>query len=443
MSPLRTARMTRPNTSSTTAAPRMTRASGVAPLPRSRSTRAVMPTLVAVSVAPRKACAYGPSPGRSSAPTHHPSAKGAMTPSVATRSAVAPTFNMSRTVDSRPTSNNRMMTPTCARASSVGLVASPCSPVIPIRPRLPSSTPATSSPSTAGCRARVARSPPSFAAARMIASPPRIVGMATKLAQRRRDPQRLADRPRLKWAPARRERRLGVRDLRDVSQSRLIETENQRVEKATARCSPRCGRVTVHPQPRIDERSEEPGPGGALVIGGVAGGLVSRIARMIVGIVGGERAQPERREELLLDDCDDARGPLSLEQCQQEPAHGEDLVGAHPGVARAALVVDVDHVVETPTLGIPEPFRKRAAPALARLAPPLVGRRPDGERVEPQGLDFHRLADARRDHPVADLDVHPRQRHTRRSRGEQPIAVEPDTVARATGVRGEDGLHRV
>src|SRR5207245_2438066 len=103
-------------------------------------------------------------------------------------------------------------------------------------------------------------------AARMIASPPRIVAMATKLAQRRRDPQRLADGPRLKRAAARCERGLGVRDLRDVSQSRLIEMEDQRVEKAAARGFPRCGRVTVHPQPRIDEWSEQPGPGNALVI---------------------------------------------------------------------------------------------------------------------------------------------------------------------------------
>ena len=49
-----TLRITRPSTSSMTAAPMMMRASGVLIRPRSDSTRAVIPTEVAVSVAPTK-----------------------------------------------------------------------------------------------------------------------------------------------------------------------------------------------------------------------------------------------------------------------------------------------------------------------------------------------------------------------------------------------------
>lgn len=52
--PATTARTTSPRISSMTAAPRITRASSERARPRSVSTRAVMPTLVAVSVAPRK-----------------------------------------------------------------------------------------------------------------------------------------------------------------------------------------------------------------------------------------------------------------------------------------------------------------------------------------------------------------------------------------------------
>ena len=51
---LTTASSTRPRMSSTTAAPRMTCASSVFMWPRSERTRAVMPTEVAVSAAPRK-----------------------------------------------------------------------------------------------------------------------------------------------------------------------------------------------------------------------------------------------------------------------------------------------------------------------------------------------------------------------------------------------------
>jgi hypothetical protein len=50
--PLTTAKTTSPMTSSATAAPRMMRASLVFALPKSLSTRAVIPTLVAVRVPP-------------------------------------------------------------------------------------------------------------------------------------------------------------------------------------------------------------------------------------------------------------------------------------------------------------------------------------------------------------------------------------------------------
>jgi hypothetical protein len=52
--PVTTARITRPRMSSTTAAPRTTSAAASLSRPRSARTLAVMPTLVAVSVAPTK-----------------------------------------------------------------------------------------------------------------------------------------------------------------------------------------------------------------------------------------------------------------------------------------------------------------------------------------------------------------------------------------------------
>jgi hypothetical protein len=54
MIPLTAARMISPRTSSMTAAPRMILASSLEDSFRSRRTRAVMPTLVAVRTAPRK-----------------------------------------------------------------------------------------------------------------------------------------------------------------------------------------------------------------------------------------------------------------------------------------------------------------------------------------------------------------------------------------------------
>ena len=63
MTPAMMARTTRPSTSSITAAPRMMRALGVLMAFASCRTRAVIPTEVAASIAPRNACAIQDSPG--------------------------------------------------------------------------------------------------------------------------------------------------------------------------------------------------------------------------------------------------------------------------------------------------------------------------------------------------------------------------------------------
>ena len=97
------------------------RASSLCERPRSLSTRAVMPTLVAVSVAPRNACTYDECSGSSHAPTPQPSANGATTPTLATTNDDRPTFSICATVDSRPTSNSRMITP---RRASMSIEAS-------------------------------------------------------------------------------------------------------------------------------------------------------------------------------------------------------------------------------------------------------------------------------------------------------------------------------
>ena len=80
---------TRPMTSSATAAPSTMRASVVASARRSPKTRAVMPTLVAVSAAPTNSDVLKSKPISSIAPM--PSTIGAITPAVATSSDARPT----------------------------------------------------------------------------------------------------------------------------------------------------------------------------------------------------------------------------------------------------------------------------------------------------------------------------------------------------------------
>ena len=107
-----TARMIRPSTSSITAAPRTICASFVCNLPKSLKTRAVIPTEVAVSDAPRKRYTLRDKLGRSHGPTTQvPSTNGTITPINATTKAFNPTFFIVVRLDSRPTWKRRIITP--------------------------------------------------------------------------------------------------------------------------------------------------------------------------------------------------------------------------------------------------------------------------------------------------------------------------------------------
>src|SRR5436309_2802350 len=58
---------------------------------------------------------------------------------------------------------------------------------------------------------------------------------------------------------------------------------------------------------------------------------------------------------------DDALGAISFEERQRQPADREDLVGAKGGVDRAVSVVHVDHVVQVPSVRVPEAFQEGPA----------------------------------------------------------------------------------
>src|SRR4029079_4810276 len=98
--PVITASTINANTSSTTAAARITWAVLVRASPRSFSTRAVMPTLVAVRLAATNACVNAKDEGNSQRATIQVAASDPATPHAAIASAAAPTFRISPTVDS-------------------------------------------------------------------------------------------------------------------------------------------------------------------------------------------------------------------------------------------------------------------------------------------------------------------------------------------------------
>jgi hypothetical protein len=65
-----------------------------------------------------------------------------------------------------------------------------------------------------------------------------------------------------------------------------------------------------------------------------------------------------------------------------------------------------------------------------------------GQRIEPERLDFDGFADARSDHVVADLRVHPGELQARSARRQETIGLEADAVARAAGIALYDLLRR-
>ena len=139
-------KITRPMTSSATAAPRTMRASVDESAFRSPKTRAVIPTLVAASAAPRNNDAFTDSPRME--PAKNPDDIGTATPMMATSIDARPTLrNSSRSISS-PTSANKIMTPTSARTRMASLGST--------RPRSdgPIMMPATISPITAGTPTR-------------------------------------------------------------------------------------------------------------------------------------------------------------------------------------------------------------------------------------------------------------------------------------------------
>ena len=153
--------MIRPRTSSATAAPRTMRASVDDSARKSPNTRAVMPTLVAASAAPRKSDALNDSPRTEPAKT--PDDMGTTTPIMATSMEARPTFLSSVRSISRPTSANKIITPTSAKMRIASLGS--------MRPSIdgPMTMPAMISPSTAGTRMRSNSSAAILATIRIIA----------------------------------------------------------------------------------------------------------------------------------------------------------------------------------------------------------------------------------------------------------------------------------
>src|SRR5437899_2042162 len=175
-SPETTLKITSPMTSSITAAPRIRRASRLCSTCRSLSTRPVIPTEVAVSVAPTKMAVVSESADVCSTPCQldrqyrKPSPNGTATPTTATAVAAVPTRIMALRSVSSPISNSSTTTPTWASSRNTEASGSSGPIGITLRKPAPSRMPAKSSPITAGWPRRSNASPANFPASSMIAN---------------------------------------------------------------------------------------------------------------------------------------------------------------------------------------------------------------------------------------------------------------------------------
>src|ERR1044072_7901973 len=125
-------------------------------------------------------------------------------------------------------------------------------------------------------------------------------------------------------------------------------------------------------EPGVNERADEPGPDGALMIGRVARLQVAVVGRLELRVVGRERAQADGRQKLLARDFEYRLPARLLEHGGFERECGK-LVGAAGRIVRAVLLPTLDNVVEIAALRVPEALVEGASASLgvpARPPPP-------------------------------------------------------------------------
>ena len=146
--------------------------------------------------------------------------------------------------------------------------------------------------------------------------------------------QKLGDGPRLEWTASRQMRRTRVCDLRDMTETGVIKMMSDRVQESAARLSTRLNGAIAHTQPRLHKWPKQPGPHGPLVIGAVARSGITFIHRAICGVIGVERAQPERRQEPRFYPVHHAPRSLTGENSDGQTTDRKNLIGAERCVDR-------------------------------------------------------------------------------------------------------------
>src|SRR5678815_2657791 len=164
------------------------------------------------------------------------------------------------------------------------------------------------------------------------------------------DPGDLGDAPCLSEAAARGVRRVAVENLRDRSEPRFADVRAQWSEPE-AHGAPRLLRVSEHPEVRVGERAEQPGPDGPLMVGEVALPLRAGASGPVARVLRVEGAQTEGGQETPPDGPVHGAAPVRRKEVLRQ-RDGEDLVRTQ----RRVDSVLSDDVVEAFLVRIPEDF---------------------------------------------------------------------------------------
>src|SRR5258708_30052367 len=222
--------------------------------------------------------------------------------------------------------------------------------------------------------------------------------------------QYLSDAPGLREAATLTVRRVTIKYLANASQAGAVQLLRHGLEKRL-----RQPRITVHAVVGAHKGAEQPAPGRAHVVSGIALPAIAPVAAYVPWILRAQAAQPVAGQQFAPAAIDHG-AHLFLTQGGIGQRHREDLVRTDARV-EGASPIDIDHVVQARAPRVPKAREARAGAREQRLAEAFLAHiassrgEADGDiqSVQPQRIDFHRLANPRREHLAAVLGVHPGQ----------------------------------
>src|SRR5262249_23677218 len=179
--------------------------------------------------------------------------------------------------------------------------------------------------------------------------------------------------PRLGYAAARGERRVGVEDLANRSNAGVIEMRS----KSSDGLHRACAVVWKDSQPGIDERPNQPGPDRTLMVRRVARTSIAVVTRLEFRVSRRERTKAHRRQQPISHRFDNWL-PAFRRQHRVWQGNGENLIRPALGVnAAGTSFFGVDDVIKITAVRIPKTVVEGLRGPLCVIGVLYAGRIPD------------------------------------------------------------------